>query len=281
MKTGIVILNYNDYENTIKMLEQIMDYKCLSKIVVVDNCSTDESLEKIRLFESKKIIVLESSQNKGYAYGNNLGLKYLEKETNCELAIISNPDVVVSESVIEALIQDMKKDETISFLGPKVLEYGHISKGWKLPNFASELVSTMNYFNRFSFKLQRYKDSYYQEKLCDVEVIHGCFFMARLKDFKKIKYFDPHTFLYYEENILGYKARAKAMRVVVDTSLSVQHMGSLTVDKSLKKIKKYKALKKSMFYYEKEYRHLNILGMALLKLFYFISLGILYLTFWI
>ena len=281
MKTGIVILNYNDYENTIKMLEQIMDYKCLSKIVVVDNCSTDESLEKIRLFESKKIVVLESSQNKGYAYGNNLGLKYLEKETNCELAIISNPDVVVSESVIEALIQDMKKDETISFLGPKVLEYGHISKGWKLPNFASELVSTMNYFNRFSFKLQRYKDSYYQEKLCDVEVIHGCFFMARLKDFKKIKYFDPHTFLYYEENILGYKARAKAMRVVVDTSLSVQHMGSLTVDKSLKKIKKYKALKKSMFYYEKEYRHLNILGMALLKLFYFISLGILYLTFWI
>ena len=281
MKTGIVILNYNDYENTIKMLEQIMDYKCLSKIVVVDNCSTDESLEKIRLFESKKIIVLESSQNKGYAYGNNLGLKYLEKETNCELAIISNPDVVVSESVIEALIQDMKKDETISFLGPKVLEYGHISKGWKLPNFASELVSTMNYFNRFSFKLQRYKDSYYQEKLCDVEVIHGCFFMARLKDFKKIKYFDPHTFLYYEENILGYKARLRNMRVVVDTSLSVEHMGSLTVDKSLKKIKKYKALKKSMFYYEKEYRHLNILGMALLKLFYFISLGILYLTFWI
>lgn len=281
MKTGIVILNYNDYENTIKMLEQIMDYKCLSKIVVVDNCSTDESLEKIRLFESKKIIVLESSQNKGYAYGNNLGLKYLEKETNCELAIISNPDVVVSESVIEALIQDMKKDETISFLGPKVLEYGHISKGWKLPSFASELVSTMNYFNRFSFKLQRYKDSNYQEKLCDVEVIHGCFFMARLKDFKKIKYFDPHTFLYYEENILGYKARLRNMRVVVDTSLSVEHMGSLTVDKSLKKIKKYKALKKSMFYYEKEYRHLNILGMALLKLFYFISLGILYLTFWI
>lgn len=281
MKTGIVILNYNDYENTIKMLEQIMDYKCLSKIVVVDNCSTDESLEKIRLFESKKIVVLESSQNKGYAYGNNLGLKYLEKETNCEFAIISNPDVVVSESVIEALIRDMKKDETISFLGPKVLEYGHISKGWKLPNFASELVSTMNYFNRFSFKLQRYKDSYYQEKLCDVEVIHGCFFMARLKDFKKIKYFDPHTFLYYEENILGYKARLRNMRVVVDTSLSVEHMGSLTVDKSLKKIKKYKALKKSMFYYEKEYRHLNILGMALLKLFYFISLGILYLTFWI
>ena len=42
MKTGIVILNYNDYENTIKMVHQIKDYKCLSKIVIVDNHSSDD-----------------------------------------------------------------------------------------------------------------------------------------------------------------------------------------------------------------------------------------------
>ena len=59
----------------------------------------------------------------------------------------------IYEKLLDAILnffKDMKKDETISFLGPKVLEYGHISKGWKLPSFASELVSTMNYFNRFS-----------------------------------------------------------------------------------------------------------------------------------
>ena len=47
MRTGIIILNYNDSENTIQMLNQIKDYSCLSKIVVVDNCSTDDSLEKL------------------------------------------------------------------------------------------------------------------------------------------------------------------------------------------------------------------------------------------
>ena len=104
MKTGIVILNYNDYENTIKMIRQIENYKCLSKIVIVDNHSSDESVEKIKPLTSKRIVLLESKDNKGYASGNNLGLKYLEKETECELAIISNPDVEVEESVIEELI---------------------------------------------------------------------------------------------------------------------------------------------------------------------------------
>ena len=122
MKTGIVILNYNDYENTIQMLNQIKDYTCLDKIVIVDNCSTDQSVEKLKVYENKKIVLLEASENKGYASGNNLGLSYLEKNTSCEIAIISNPDIVVSESVLKELIHDMKTHADISFLGPKVLE---------------------------------------------------------------------------------------------------------------------------------------------------------------
>ena len=43
---------------------------------------------------------------------------------------------------------------------------------------------------------------------------------------------------------------------------------------------KYKILKESQFYYEKEYNHLNKVGMFFLKVFYYISLGIAYLTFW-
>lgn len=281
MKTGIVILNYNDFENTIKMIEQIKDYKCFSKIVIVDNHSSDESVEKIKPFTNKKIVLLESKYNKGYAYGNNLGLKYLEKETECELAIISNPDVEVEESVVEELILDMKKNEDISFLGPKILEYGRITKGWKLPSYFVEMLSTINLLHRFSFHFQKYPDDYYQEKLCRVEVLHGCFLMSKLKDFKKIGYFDSKTFLYYEENIIAHKAKDKGLFSYVDTTLSVNHLGSRTVKKNLKKIEKYKTLKQSMFYYEKEYNHLNPIGMFFLKVVYYISLFFAYLTFWI
>ncbi len=179
------------------------------------------------------------------------------------------------------MILDMKKDEDIAFLGPKILENGRIIKGYKFPYFFSDLVSNMLFFGRFEKKLLGYCDKYYVRGINEVDVIHGCFFLARLKAFRKINFFDPHTFLYYEENILGKKALAHGFKVCVDTRLSVTHLLSVSVDKSLKRIRKYKELKKSEFYYEKEYCHLNFLGMFVLKLFYYISLGILYLTYWI
>ena len=280
MKTGIVILNYNDYKNTIDMIEQIKDYSCLNKIVIVDNCSTDESVSKITPFLNKKVILIEAKKNKGYAAGNNLGLKYLANETNCELAIISNPDIIVEESIILDMIKDMKKNDDISFLGPKILENGHITKGWKLPSYFCELLSTINLLHRFSFSLQKYPDDYYNDGLTEVEVLHGCFFMARLKDMKKLKYFDEGTFLYYEENILAKKAMNKGMKSYVDTHLSVQHLQSQSVSRNLKKVAKYKTIKKSMLYYEEHYNNLNFFQMFLLKSFYHISVFFAYLTFW-
>lgn len=281
MKTGIIILNYNDSENTIKMLNQIKEYSCLSKIVVVDNCSTDDSVEKIEEYTNRKIILIKAEKNLGYAAGNNLGLKYLEQNTSCEIAVVSNPDILVEESVLKELIHDMKTNENIAFLGPKILENGTISKGWKFPTFLSELISNINYFGKYSHRLLKYYDNYYEEKLTKVDVIHGCFFLARMKAFKKIRYFDPHTFLYYEENILAKKAQQKNLGIYVDVTVGVTHALSQSVDKSLKKIQKYKMLKKSQQYYLKEYMHLNIIGYGFIRMFYYLSLFFSYLTFWI
>lgn len=281
MKTGIIILNYNDLENTKEMLNQIKEYQCLDKIVVVDNCSTDHSYEQLKKYESKKITLLKAKKNKGYASGNNIGLKYLSEETTCELAIISNPDILVKESVIEELIDSFKRNPDISFLGPKVLEQGRISKGWKAPTLKSDLLSNINFFQRFSTKLLKYPDEHYKEEFAKVEAIHGCFFLARLKDFQKIGYFDPNTFLYYEENILAKKCEMKNLGTYVNTKVAVVHNLSQSVDKSLNKIKKYKRLKESQYYYETKYNKINFLGKFALRLTYYISLGIAYLTFWI
>ena len=44
MKTGIVVLNYNDAEETVKFVNDINNYDVVNQIVVVDNGSTDDSL---------------------------------------------------------------------------------------------------------------------------------------------------------------------------------------------------------------------------------------------
>lgn len=44
MKTGIVVLNFNDAKETVSFVEKIKSYNILDSIVVVDNASTDDSL---------------------------------------------------------------------------------------------------------------------------------------------------------------------------------------------------------------------------------------------
>lgn len=43
MKINCVILNYNDAGTVENLVRRIKDYRCLDRIVVVDNASTDDS----------------------------------------------------------------------------------------------------------------------------------------------------------------------------------------------------------------------------------------------
>ena len=94
---SIIILNYNDSENTTKFVNEISKYSILKSIVVVDNNSKKEYYEKVLLLSSEKVTVIQSDKNGGYSYGNNFGINFLEKNKKTDYVIISNPDVSVSE----------------------------------------------------------------------------------------------------------------------------------------------------------------------------------------
>ena len=276
MKTGIVILNYNDFETTKWMLEQIKDYKCLNHIIVVDNNSKDNSYEILKKLENKKIKVIKTDSNKGYAYGNNYGIKYLEENYDVDNVIISNPDVIVEEKVIDKLILDLKENKDISIIAPVVEEKGQLSRGWKLPKFIDDLLSNINYFHKYFKKRLEYSDDYYKDELSKVEAVHCYFFMIKIKYFKNINNFDENTFLYYEENIIDKKLKDKNMNSYIDNTVKVIHNLSVSVDKSFNSIKKYKIIKTSQKYYQKHYNNLNIFDIILLRVFYYISLFISY-----
>ena len=74
-KVAIIILNYNDSENTIRYVNEISNYDILNKIVIVDNHSNKENeYEKLLKLASDKVDVIRSDKNGGYSYGNNYGL---------------------------------------------------------------------------------------------------------------------------------------------------------------------------------------------------------------
>lgn len=277
MKTGIVILNYNDYESTKKMIDKIKNYKSLNHIVIVDNNSSDDSYDKLQKLKTDNIYVIKTDENKGYAYGNNYGIKYLTKNYKIDNIIISNPDIIVEEEVIKGLIKDLKENKDISIIAPLIKQNGEEANGWRIPTFKDELLSNINYVHRWARKKMFYPKI--DEKLQKVEVVSGCFFMIRKSDFEQIGYFDEGTFLYYEENIISYKLKELNKNVYVDNELSVIHNESVSVDKNINSIRKYKILKTSQKYFQKKYVKANIFKIFILRMFYYISLFIAYIIY--
>lgn len=275
-KIGMVILNYNDYETTSKYIDMIKNYKSINNIVIVDNNSTDGSYEKLSSINNNKIKVIKTDKNKGYAYGNNFGINYLNKNNDVDYIIISNPDIIVEEKVIKKLQKDMDNNEDISIVCPVINQLDEKIRGWRLPTIKDEILLNINYIQRKVKKKLNYSEEKYSGHLTKVDVVPGCFFMIRKDIMKLIGNFDEATFLYYEENILGQKLKNIDKKTYVDNEVSVIHDLSVSVDKSFNSIKKYKILKQSQKYFVKNYLNANIFDMMLLGLTYYISLGVSY-----
>ena len=277
-KVGMIILNYNDYETTNKYINKIKDYKVLDEIIIVDNKSTDKSFEKLKKINRKKISVIETNENKGYAYGNNYGINYLNKNFNVDYVIISNPDIIVEEEDIIRLKNDLDNNEEISLIAPVVEQLGDIKRGWRLPLIKDEILSNINYFQRRVQKKLEYSDDKFKGNITRVDVVSGCFFMIRNDILNLIGNFDTNTFLYYEENILACKLKNINAKTYIDNNAKVIHDLSVSVNKSFNSVKKYKMLKNSQKYYVKYYLKPNKIEMLLLRLTYRISLGIAYIV---
>jgi len=99
-----------------------------------------------------------------------------------------------------------------------------------------------------------------------VDVVSGCFFLIRSTVLKEINFLDENTFLYYEENILSKKIKELNKDIVINNNVLVVHNHSVTIDKNVKRINKYKIQKKSQYYYEKEYNKANGFELFMLKL---------------
>ena len=96
MRIAVVILNYNDKKNTIRLAKDLDSYETINKIIVVDNCSPNNDWEELKELNNNKIDVIKSDKNGGYSYGNNIGLNYLESKYGLfDYIIISNTDIEI------------------------------------------------------------------------------------------------------------------------------------------------------------------------------------------
>ena len=268
---GMVIVNYNDYKTTKRLLDNVKDYKILKEIVVVDNKSTDNSLEELRKLKSKKITIIDSGNNKGYSYALNVGCKYLIDKYKSLNIVISNSDIVIeSELDIKDLNSYISPKNVI--VGPTIIQGNDLNRGFKIPSPWQDIKQNIVFFGkRVLAKELSYPDNYYYKEISKVDTVSGCFFMIASKHLEEMGYFDEGVFLYYEENIMGIKTKKLGKNIIVCNNVDVIHEHSVSIDKSLKRIKKYDILKTSQEYFEKVYNRASKIELFFLKVFRYLT----------
>ncbi len=246
MKTGIVVLNYNDAKETVDFVNQIKNFKIIDEICVVDNGSNDNSLELLQTLTDVKLIPL--TENRGYAAGNNAGLKYLY-EQEFDNYIIANPDIIVDQHNLLDFIAHMNSENNYQIFGPTIEEHGTINRGWKERTIKYDIHDNYPIINRLFKKSNKYSKFHYHGPVSPVDCISGCFFGMKKEVIDKIGFLDEGTFLFYEEDILCTKARQAGLHVCVLNNVNVIHNHSVTINKNINHYRKLRILKESQLHY--------------------------------
>ncbi|EOU1714851.1 glycosyltransferase family 2 protein [Clostridium perfringens] len=259
MNISLVILNYNSYKLTIKLAEKCEKYNIINQIIIVDNASTDVSLQYLEKIESKKIILIKNSKNSGYASGNNLGIKYAIKNFKSDFIIISNPDVYFKEESIKKCIEILQKNKINALIAPRIENLNCSGEvAWKLPMYKNDLLSLFYISNILNKKMEIYDIKEKNKEILEVDVLPGSLLVIKSNVIKDINYLDENTFLYCEERILGYKLKEKGYKTILLNSDTYIHEHGATIKKEIKsKINQYKILNKSKRYYLKKYLNKN------------------------
>lgn len=112
--TSTIIVTYNCGDVIYQCIESIVNsHNC--EVIVIDNASTDNTLEKISSFENK-IILISNTQNKGFTHACNQGIKVAKGK----YIFLLNPDAWFAEACLTTLSSKLEQDASIGAIAPNL-----------------------------------------------------------------------------------------------------------------------------------------------------------------
>lgn len=225
-KLAVAILNWNGRNWLEKFLPGVVQFSQNADIYVIDNLSTDDSIEFLQK-NFPTVNIIKNDENYGFAGGYNEGLKSVKNEYYCLL----NSDVEVTENWTAPVLELLENNSTISALQPKVLSY-HNRNYFEFAGAAGGLIDNLGYpycRGRVFDDLEEDKGQYNDE--AEIFWASGCCFFIRSKDFWDQNGFDARFFAHQEEIDLCWRLINAGKKIYYTGKSSVYHVGGGTLNK--------------------------------------------------
>ena len=224
---AIVILNWNGRKFLEQFLPSVITYSDDAKIIVADNCSTDDSVSFLKNnYPGIQLIELES--NTGFTGGYNKALKQI----TADFYVLLNSDVEVGEGWIQPIIDLMRDDKSIAACQPKIRSFQQ-KEIFEHAGASGGFIDYLGYpfcRGRVYNNLENDEEQYNEAR--EIFWATGACMFIRSKVFHEMHGFDTDFFAHMEEIDLCWRMKRAGYKIMVEPKSIVYHVGGGTLPKT-------------------------------------------------
>ena len=189
-----------------------------SEIIVIDNGSDDDSVNRIRQ-QYPGLIILETGINLGYAGGNNVGIRHA-LQAGADAVCILNNDV----DFLEQLLAPLHQYKDVGIVTPLIAEMNNTNRVWALGSFVNPRTAQVGRLHA-----GEQLDAWHTCAPFEVDIASGAAMLIRREVLERVGLMDEAFFLYYEETDWCLRIREAGYTVLAVPASLVHHKVSATL----------------------------------------------------
>ena len=253
LDVSIVIVNWNAGEFLRDCIRSIVDEtRAEYEIIVVDNASSDNSLDILRK-EFPTVVAIANSDNKGFAAANNQGIA----RSRGRYILLLNPDTVILDGAIDKTMAFADARPGIGCVGCQVLEDAHTIQhtcfGFASPiNLALALSHLAAVFPHSRVFGRQWMNWWDRRSERDVDVVSGMYMLIPRTVIEDVGAFDEAYFVYSEEADLCYRMAQRGYRRVFTPCAQIVHRDGGSQSTRLMSTRMYVQSQKSELIYQRK-----------------------------
>lgn len=223
----IILVNYNGADDTVACISSIKNNEYPNyRIVVVDNKSTDNSIEILvnKYAGDHKVIIVESDYNRGFSGGNNLGINIAISD-NADSILLLNNDTIVDPRFLIELVNYVGANEQALMLTGKIMYYNEPNRIWYAGGCYNYVKGTGRHLHGNEI------DNGQCDEIKEIDFACGCFIFMNRSGIEKVGLMPEEYFLYGEDVAYSLTAKKNKVKIVYIPKSIIYHKVSSSTAK--------------------------------------------------
>lgn len=229
---SVIIVNWNTRDLLLQCLRgiyaaDVTDPRLDIEVIVVDNASTDDSVQAVRQ-QFSQIHIIENTENVGFARANNQAIA----RSHAPYILLLNSDTEVLPGALHRLTEYMKANPDVGAVGPKILNPDRTlqTSCFRFPTVAREFWYLLHLDRIWPF-VQYQMERWEQDRPRPVNVLLGACLLLRRDALDDAGLLDENFFMYSEEVDLCYRLHQKGWKLCWVPDAEIVHYGGQSTTK--------------------------------------------------